>query len=73
MGVERSVTRWYGQQQLILREIASLEERLRHLEQAGQNASQQGGQNGQATLQQQLAVAQEKLRDMGECPRPMMG
>ena len=68
MGVERSVTRWHLQRQLILREIASLEERLRHLPPV-----QQAGQNSQAALQQQLTAAQEKLRGMGDCPRPMMG
>ena len=66
MGVERSVTRWYLQRQMILNEIASLEERLRQLAQ-----SRQEGEQG--SLQQQLSGAREKLRDLGACPKPMMG
>ncbi len=66
MGVERSVTRWYLHRQMILNEIASIEERLRQLAQ-----SQQEGE--QASLQHQLSGAQKKLRDLGACPKPMMG
>lgn len=76
MGVERSVTRWYLQRQMILNEIASLEERLRRTMRGGQAATQGPGQTGQEeqeTLQQQLSAAREKLRRMGNCPKPMMG
>jgi hypothetical protein len=68
MGVERSVTRWYLQRQMILNEIASLEERLRRTTRSGQPA-----QAEQETLQQQLFAAREKLRRLGACPKPMMG
>lgn len=66
MGVERSVTRWYLQRQMILNEIASLEERLRQLSQSRQEGEQ-------ASLEQQLSGAHKKLRDLGACPKPMMG
>jgi len=76
MGVERSITRWYLQRQMILNEIATLEERLRRTPQSGQEAAQ-AGQSGQmeqaTTLRQQLSAAREKLRAMGACPKPMMG
>jgi hypothetical protein len=70
MGVERSVTRWYLQRQMILNEIASLEERLGQTPQNGQRTSRQ---EEQATLRQQLADAHERLRNLGACPKPMMG
>ncbi len=66
MGVERSVTRWYLQRQTILNEIASLEERLRQIAQSRQEGEQ-------AALQEKLSGAQKKLRDLGACPKPMMG
>jgi len=65
MGVERSVTRWYIHRQMILHEIESLERRLHHLPAVGQAE--------QDDLKHQLATAQEKLRGLGSCPRPMMG
>jgi hypothetical protein len=70
MGVERSVTRWYLQRQMLLNEIASLEERLRHFPPAQQEVPRQ---EEQVKLQQQLSAAEEKLRSMGTCPKPMMG
>jgi hypothetical protein len=76
MGVERSVTRWYLQRQMILNEIGSLEERLRRTTRGGQASAQGPGLAGQAeqeTLQQQLFAAREKLRRIGPCPKPMMG
>lgn len=69
MGVERAVTRWYVQRQLLLDEIALLETK-------GAPSSTIDG----ATLPQvdsdalqKLAQAQEKLRVFGPCPKPMMG
>jgi primosomal protein N'' len=73
MGVERSVTRWHLQRQMILNEIASLEERLRQLTQSGRGVAQQAEQTETAALQQELSATQEKLRRMGACPKPMMG
>ena len=70
MGVERSVTRWYLQRQMILNEIASLEERLGQATQNGQGTPRQ---EEQAATRQQLAAAHERLRNLGPCPKPMMG
>jgi hypothetical protein len=70
MGVERSVTRWYLQRQMIMSEIASLEERLGQVPQNGQSTPRQ---DEQAALRQQLAAARERLRNLGACPKPMMG
>ena len=68
MGVERPVTRWYVQRQRILDEIALLEAALAQtLEEQNSDA---------ATLEhtaQLLAKAQERLRALGPCPRPMRG
>ena len=69
MGVERAVTRWYVQRQLLLDEIAALEAKLQA---AGENA-QPSPVEEQGTLKRQIAEAQEKLRLRGSCPKPMMG
>ena len=69
MGVERAVTRWYVQRQLLLDEIAALETKLQS---DGEN-KQSSPDEEQSTLKHQIAEAQEKLRLMGSCPRPMMG
>lgn len=69
MGVERAVTRWYVQRQLLLDEIAMLEEKLQS---TGENAQPAPGEE-QIALKRQIAEAQEKLRLMGSCPKPMMG
>ncbi len=69
MGVERAVTRWYVQRQLLLDEIAVLEAKL----QATKENTQPSLNEEQKTLKRQIAEAQEKLRLMGSCPKPMMG
>ena len=69
MGVERAVTRWYVRRQVLLDEIAALEVKLQP---AGVNAQQPGSEE-LAALKRQIAEAQEKLRLMGSCPKPMMG
>ena len=69
MGVERAVTRWYVQRQLLLDEIAALEAKLQP---AKENTPQLPGEE-QVALKRQIAEAQEKLRVMGSCPKPMMG
>ena len=75
MGVERAVTRWYLQRQSILNEIATLEAELAKDTQAQEQ--KQGPDNNSeqvdAEIRQQLAKAQEKLRTLGPCPKPMMG
>ncbi|HEX6478554.1 MAG TPA: hypothetical protein VF043_06900 [Ktedonobacteraceae bacterium] len=69
MGVERAVTRWYAQRQVLIYEIASLEAKLAQIKQGGQAA----GSKEQNAVEEQLATAQAKLRASGPCPRPMMG
>lgn len=70
MGVERSVTRWYIQRDIILKEIELLERKL-----AGTPASNQhsSGEKESVDALLQLARAREKLVTLGPCPKPMMG
>jgi hypothetical protein len=63
MGVERAVTRWHIQQQQIHNEITTLEAKLAATQEKQQKDN----------LQQQLINAQKKLRELGPCPKPMMG
>ncbi|GAC1691772.1 MAG: hypothetical protein NVS9B9_14130 [Ktedonobacteraceae bacterium] len=67
MGVERAVTRWYVQRQLLLDEITLLETKI------APSSTDDGATSQQAETLQKLAQAQKKLRDLGACPRPMMG
>jgi len=69
MGVERAVTRWYVQRQILLNEIAELEAKLLP---SGVDA-QQTESKAAAALKRQVAEGLEKLRLMGSCPKPMMG
>jgi len=75
MGVERAVTRWYLQRQSILNEIATLEAKLARDRQTQEQKQGAGNSSEQvdAESRQQLAKAQEKLRTLGPCPKPMMG
>ena len=75
MGVERAVTRWYLQRQSILNEIATLEVKLARDRQTQEQKQGAGNSSEQvdAEIRQQLAKAQEKLRTLGPCPKPMMG
>ena len=76
MGVERAVTRWYVQRQQLLEEIALLEAKLASApgnEQADENAAEQEDAEKTPHIRQHLAEAQEKLRLLGPCPKPMMG
>ncbi len=74
MGVERSVTRWYVQRQLIYNEINLLEVQLEQLSMT-ENAQEAVpvGQINPTDIEQQLKKAQEKLLLLGPCPRSMMG
>ncbi len=67
MGVERAVTRWYVQRQLLLDEIILLETKI------APSSTDDGAISQQAETLQKLAQVQEKLRVLGNCPRPMMG
>jgi hypothetical protein len=69
MGVERAVTRWYVQRQILLNEIAELEAKLQP---SGVDA-QQTESIETAALKRQISDVLEKLRLMGSCPKPMMG
>jgi hypothetical protein len=69
MGVERAVTRWYVQRQILLNEIAELEAKLLP---SGVDAQQTESKEA-AALKRQVAEGLEKLRLMGSCPKPMMG
>ena len=73
MGVERAVTRWYLQRQLILDEIATLEAKLTLSQAQGQTLTERNATPAAEDILQQLAKAQEKLLVLGSCPRPMMG
>ncbi len=67
MGVERAITRWYVQRQLLLDEIMRLETKI------APSSTDDGATSSQAETQQKIAQVQEKLRMLGACPRPMMG
>jgi hypothetical protein len=69
MGVERAVTRWYVQRQVLIYEIASLEAKLAQMQEEGQESSSEE----RIAVEEQLAVARSKLRESGSCPKPMMG
>ena len=71
MGVERPVSRWYAQHQAILEEIARLEAILQQ-SQEGQEPGNEPTQD-KVDIAQQLLNAQERLRTLGPCPKPMMG
>lgn len=76
MGVERSVTYWYVQQQIILNEIELLEAQLKQMSIPISLANMQAGAISDAKsaeLLLQLAKAREKLSSLGPCPKPMMG
>jgi hypothetical protein len=77
MGVERAVTRWYVQRQLLFAEITRLEGALDPILQdvvpeqveKGGAASEESAEAAQA----QLEEARKRLKTQGYCPRPMMG
>ena len=77
MGVERAVTRWYVQRQLLLTEIETLSAKIGP---APSNVSEESIAEEvpldvvkMGEVAQQLARAQEKLHLLGPCPKPMMG
>ena len=76
MGVERSVTCWHAQRQIILNEIVLLESQLRHMSVSVSLVNVQTANMPDARiaeLLQQLVKAREKLSSLGPCPKPMMG
>jgi hypothetical protein len=76
MGVERSVTRWYVQRQIILNKIALLEAQLEPVPPSVSLAHLPTGEMTDvrsAELLLQLTRTRGKLHSLGPCPRPMMG
>ncbi len=74
MGVERAVTRWYAIRQCLLDEMVALEAQLaqrQNQEQAQQHADVLPV--AETEISRQLAEARIKLRDLGPCPKVMMG
>jgi hypothetical protein len=69
VGVERAVTRWYVQRQLLLYKLASLEEQAQQKQAEGMPPDA----GALATLQRQLREVREELRAIGDCPKPRMG
>jgi hypothetical protein len=70
MGVERAVSRWYAHRQLVLQKIAQLEAALARS--STQVADDQPAED-EASIRAALIKAQEDLRSLGPCPKPMMG
>jgi len=80
MGVERSVTRWYIQRQLLEYELAHLEAQLEQgrprsedVMAAPQGVTAEGDNSSPEELLQKVAMAREKLKVLGHCPKPKMG
>jgi hypothetical protein len=75
MGSERAVTRWHLHYQTILNEIASLKAALARSQEQGSGPTGERPQTDDHTtdLEQRLRIAQEKLYQLGPCPKPMMG
>ncbi|GHO42961.1 hypothetical protein [Ktedonospora formicarum] len=74
MGVERSVTRWYVERQMLLSEISALEADLNSTaseQETSANKESATSQKSEAALQ--LRRVQEKLHFLGPCPKSMMG
>jgi hypothetical protein len=69
VGVERAVTRWYVLHQVLSDEIERLEASIALSSQQEEAATS----NERAALHKQLGGAQEGLRLLGPCPKPMMG
>lgn len=82
MGVERAVTRWYVQRQVILDEIVALQASLMRSQQAAtrqlsDEAATSAGTRANAEtiaeIERKLTEAQSRLRELGPCPKTMMG
>lgn len=72
MGIERSVTRWYVQQQTMLSKIVLLEAQLKNMPLL--NEQEDNTAYARSTeLLLQLGKAREKLSSLGPSPKPMMG
>jgi replication initiation and membrane attachment protein DnaB len=83
VGVERAVTRWYVQRQVLLNEIASLQAKLANQQsQPAAREEQIPDDTGteakaeaetRADIERKHADAQKRLLALGPCPKTMMG
>ena len=83
MGIERSVTLWCLHSQMLLLELASLEAQLLHIRttlrsgeaqpEVGMGAAEEGSCAPPAEIERQYKRVQERLRNLGPCPKPLMG
>ena len=83
MGVERAVTRWYVQRQVLLDEIAALQAKLASQQnqppageaQIPDNAGTKAAAETEtrADIERKHAAAQARLLALGPCPKTMMG
>ena len=81
MGIERTVTLWYLHRQILLNELAVLEAQLVQIRatsesEVAQSAVQEGASplpTEYVEVEMQYKRVQERLRNLGLCPRPMMG
>jgi hypothetical protein len=81
MGIERTVTLWYLHRQTLLNELASLEARLVQMrpipfsEAVPSEAKQEASPipTELVEIETEYKRVQEKLRNLGPCPHPMMG
>lgn len=81
MGIERSVTLWYLRRQMLLNELALLDAQLMQMCTASEHeAVQSQVRKGTdpvptecAEIEKQYKRVQEKLRNLGPCPKSMMG
>jgi hypothetical protein len=75
MGIERSVTLWYLHRQILLNELAVLEAQLVQIHAASDSEAAQPETLSPdcAAVKEQYERVQEKLCNLGPCPKPMMG
>jgi hypothetical protein len=75
MGIERSVTLWYLHRQILLNELALLEAQLIQIQAASDSGAAQSETHllDSMEVKKQYERVQEKLRNLGPCPKPMMG
>ena len=81
MGIERTITLWYLHRQMLLQELASLEAQLVQIptdlySEVGQTEIGKGASSSPTDyveIEKQCKRVQERLHNLGPCPRPMMG
>ena len=89
MGIERTVTLWYLHRQTLLQELALLQAQLQQTDPASSSEAGSPGASietleidrvptvplpaDRAEIEQQYKSVQQKLRDLGPCPKAMMG